>query len=249
VVETGEPFLLTNLDLPRGWPARRFYDAYPGYDVPVVTAARLSATFPWVSPISQALGEDGQPPARFRQLHLADGGYFDNFGVVTAVNWLRSLTATPQLEELRRRGVLLVLIRAFPERQRNGGAEGEDRGWLYATGGPILAMYNVRTSSQSFHNSVELEMLRDAWEKAYQVKLTPVIFELRKKAPLSWKLTDTERKAILDGWMETRNRESLRRVKGMFPALAPNPSPDRKGERWFCNEEEAVANGWRKARR
>ena len=223
VVETGEPFLLTNLDLPPGWPARRFHDAYPGYDVPVVTAARLSATFPWVSPISQALGEDGRPPEGFRQLHLADGGYFDNFGVVTAVNWLRSLTGTPQLEELRRRGVLLVLIRAFPERRRDGGAEGEDRGWLYATGGPILTMYNVRTSSQSFHNSVELEMLQDAWERAYRVRLTPVIFELRKKAPLSWKLTAPERQAILDGWMETRNRESLRRVRGMFPKPAPSP--------------------------
>ncbi|HEV2844895.1 MAG TPA: patatin-like phospholipase family protein, partial [Thermoanaerobaculia bacterium] len=154
VVETGEQFLLTNLDLPRSWSARRFYDAYPGYDVPVVTAARLSATFPWVSPISQALGENGEPPGSSRQLHLADGGYYDNFGVVTAVNWLRSLTATPQLEELRRRGVILVLIRAFPEGKKDGGGQDVERGWFYATGGPILTMYNVRTSSQSFHNSV-----------------------------------------------------------------------------------------------
>lgn len=188
-------------------------------------AARLSATFPWVSPISQALGEDGRAPGDF-QLHLADGGYYDNHGVVTAVYWLRSLTATPQLEELRRRGVLLALIRAFPERERTGGNVDEDRGWLYFKGGPILTMYNVRTSSQSFHNSVELEMLRDAWEKAYQVRLTPVIFELREKAPLSWKLTGPERKAILDGWREKRNQDSLRRVRELFPAaVSPGGSP------------------------
>ncbi|HSG38179.1 MAG TPA: hypothetical protein VLE27_00955, partial [Thermoanaerobaculia bacterium] len=223
VVETGEQFLLTNLDLPRSWPARRFYDTYPGYDVPVVTAARLSAPFPWVSPISQALGENGEPPERFRELHLADGGYYDNFGVVTAVNWLRSLTATPQLEELRRRGVLLVLIRAFPEGRKDGALEDVERGWLYATAGPILTMYNVRTSTQAFHNNLEVEMLQDAWEKAYKVKLTPVIFELRQKAPLSWKLTGLERKAILGGWEEAGNQESLRRVKGLFPD--PRPSP------------------------
>jgi hypothetical protein len=117
-----------------------------------------------------------------------------------------------------------VLIRAFPEGKKDGGDQDVERGWFYATGGPILTMYNVRTSSQSFHNSVELEMLRDVWEKAYQVKLTPMIFELREKAPLSWKLTGPERKAILDGWLETRNQDSLRKVRELFPPGKASPS-------------------------
>jgi hypothetical protein len=220
VVETGEQFLLTPLDLPAGWRTRRFDDVYPGYDLPVVTAARLSATFPWVSPIAQARGEEGSPPKGFRQLHLADGGYYDNFGVVTAVNWLRSLLPS-HLDDLRRRGVLLVLIRAFPEAaepEAGGGGARARQGWLFATAGPLLAMYNVRTSAQAFHNNAEVGLLKELWERGYKVRLDVAAFELEKKAPLSWRLTDAERRAILNGWNEPRNRASLRVVKGLFPA-------------------------------
>ncbi|HSK81230.1 MAG TPA: patatin-like phospholipase family protein, partial [Thermoanaerobaculia bacterium] len=220
VVETGEQFLLTSLDLPQSWKARRFYDAYPGYDVPVVTAARLSATFPWVSPITQALQEDGDLPPG--PLHLADGGYYDNFGVVTAVNWLRSLVPG-HLDELRRRGVLLVVIRAFPEKEEpTPSASRETAGWLYTTVGPILTMSNVRNSTQAFRNSVEVEMLGDAWQRAYRVKLTPVLFELREKAPLSWKLTRSETDKILAGWNEDKNRAAATQVKTLFEP-APRP--------------------------
>lgn len=217
VVETGEQFLLTPLDLPPGWRTRRFYDVYPGYDLRAVTAARLSATFPWVSPIAQARSEDDQPPRGYRQLHLADGGYFDNYGVVTAVNWLRSLVPA-HLDDLRRRGVLLVLIRAFPQAEPRGATDDARRGWLYATAGPILTMYNVRTSAQAFHNDVEVALLKEMWERGFQVKLTPVLFELREKAPLSWRLTRPQRDAILRGWSEPENQESLRVVKGLFPS-------------------------------
>ena len=163
VVETGEQFLLTPLDLPPGWRTRLFHDVYPGYDLPVVTAARLSATFPWVSPIAQARGQEGSPPKGFRQLHLADGGYYDNFGVVTAVNWLRSLLPS-HLDDLRQRGVLLVLIRAFPEAaepRAGGGSARARQGWLFATAGPLLTMYNVRTSTQAFHNNAEVGLLKE----------------------------------------------------------------------------------------
>lgn len=220
VAETGEQFLLTSLDLPQGWRARRFHDAYPGYDVPVVTAARLSATFPWVSPITQAIQEDGNLPPG--PLHLADGGYYDNFGVVTTVNWLRSLVPG-HLDELRRRGVLLVVIRAFPEKEEpKPSASRETTGWLYTTVGPILTMSNVRNSTQAFRNSVEVEMLGDAWQRAYGVKLTPVLFELREKAPLSWKLTDRETEKILAGWNEDKNRAAAAQVKALF---GPAPRP------------------------
>jgi Patatin-like phospholipase len=225
VVETGEQFLLTPLDLPQDWRARRFYDVYPGYDVPVVTAARLSATFPWVSPITQAITEDGSlPPGR--ELHLADGGYYDNFGVVTAVNWLRSLVPV-HLDELKRRGVLLVLIRAFREEEdpKPAGSR-ETTGWLYTTVGPILTISNVRNSTQAFRNSVELEMLGEDWDRAHGVKLTTALFELREKAPLSWKLTRRETEKILAGWNEGKNRAEAERVKALFRSAGPPAKPE-----------------------
>lgn len=79
-------------------------------------------------------------------------------------------------------------------------------------------MYNVRTSTQAFHNNAEVGLLKELWERGYGVKLDIATFELEKKAPLSWRLTDAERRAILNGWDEPRNRASLGVVKGLFPA-------------------------------
>ncbi|HEX3556636.1 MAG TPA: hypothetical protein VIA62_25725 [Thermoanaerobaculia bacterium] len=217
VSETGEQFLLTPLDPPAEWQARFFSREYPGQDVPLVTAARLSATFPWVSPITRARTASG--PAR-PDLHLADGGYYDNFGVVSVVNWLRTLREE-QRQQLRRR-LLVILIRAFPD----SGAAGRGLGpWLSSTLGPVVTMYKVRTSTQAFHNSSELAMTKELL-KSSGMELEPIIFQLERQSPLSWKLTDAERQAIIkDGWQEKGNQASLARVKEFFGRPLSSPSP------------------------
>jgi hypothetical protein len=49
-------------------------------DVQVVTLARLSATFPWVTPTARAEGDSTKP-------HMVDGGYYDDYGMATLVEW------------------------------------------------------------------------------------------------------------------------------------------------------------------
>jgi hypothetical protein len=216
--EDGRQFLLTGLDLPTRDPSWRFFPTYPGWDVGVVTAARLSATLPWVTPISRALRLHGRP-ARIG-LHLADGGYYDNFGVVTVVNWLRSLLPTYR-EELRRRGVLVVLISAFPEEEdRRPLAPTSHKGWLYSLAGPIVTLLHVRTSAQAFHNSLELALMTDLW-KSERIPMVAVPFVLRQRSPLSWKLTAGERERILAGWSEQQNQQALARVRRAFGAASP----------------------------
>jgi hypothetical protein len=217
-VETGQRFLLTPLGLQTGGDARRFDSTYRGYDLPVVTAARLSATFPWVSPITRAQLPDGAGacPA----LHVADGGYYDNFGVLTVVDWLRVLERTNG-DELRRRGVLLVLIQAFPT--RDGELDCDDtRGWLYATLGPIVTLLNVRASSQAVRNTLDLDLLAQLW-RGQGIALDSVPFVLRRRSPLSWKLTPDERQGVLDGMDEEGNRAGLVRVKALFERGVTGP--------------------------
>jgi len=48
------------------------------YDVTVATAARLSATFPYVTPASCSDQPGPQP-------HIVDSGYYDNYGMATLV--------------------------------------------------------------------------------------------------------------------------------------------------------------------
>jgi glycerophosphoryl diester phosphodiesterase len=50
-------------------------------DVSVGTAARLSAAWPYVSPAARANVRGAAP-------HLVDGGYYDNYGVASLVEWL-----------------------------------------------------------------------------------------------------------------------------------------------------------------
>ncbi|HVL15628.1 MAG TPA: patatin-like phospholipase family protein, partial [Gemmata sp.] len=71
----------------------------------VGTAARMSATFPFVTP-GVSLPTD--PPRR-----VVDAGYFDNFGVNLAALWL--LENRDAVEEFTS-GVVLVEVRAYPRR-------------------------------------------------------------------------------------------------------------------------------------
>jgi hypothetical protein len=211
--ETGEQFLLTPLGWDHPWKGRFFSTVYPARDLHVTTAARLSATFPWVSPITRARDVDGRPAAP--GFHLADGGYFDNFGVVSVVNWLRSLPDN-QWQELKQRGLLLVLIRAFPDSPETPGPRArQHEGWLWSGVGPLLTMYNVRTSAQASTGDVEMALVQKVLV-CNGVGNLEVVFQLQQSSPLSWKLTDEEKKAILAGWDEERNRKSLEDARGFF---------------------------------
>ncbi|HEY4561770.1 MAG TPA: patatin-like phospholipase family protein, partial [Thermoanaerobaculia bacterium] len=211
--ETGEQFLLTPLGWDHPWKGRFFSTIYPMRDLHVSTAARLSATFPWVSPMARAQDVNGRPAAP--GFHLADGGYFDNFGVVTVVNWLRSLPPE-QWEELRRKGLLLVLVRAFPDRPESAGPRAhQSQGWLWSGLGPLLTMYNVRTSAQASTGDVEMELAQKVLA-CNGVNNLQVVFQLQRNSPLSWKLTEEEKKAILAEWDEEPNRKSLEAARKLF---------------------------------
>lgn len=183
--ETGENLLLSSLaSLPRS------FGAQPSWrrsgDLSVVTAARLSAAFPFVSPIARPFGEN--------DYHVADGGYYDNYGTTTAAHWIDWLYQTHPRNPCRPRKILLVEIRARdnsapnPPKQRGG--------WSYATVGPILTLMKVRDTSQLKRNEFELCLLeRLAPHRGYELKR--VAFTLAKDAPLSWHLTAEERDDIL----------------------------------------------------
>ncbi|MEZ4417636.1 MAG: patatin-like phospholipase family protein [Gemmatimonadota bacterium] len=174
---------------------RDLFQYLPGRDLRVVTAARLSATFPWVSPQSRpALGADTLIP----RLHSADGGYFDNSGVLSALEvagrWLATDTA---------RGVTRV---ALVEAQASGARVAveqatADRGDLVnALIGPIRTLYNVRTTSQLARRESDAGLVARLWQDAYGVELCRFVFALTEGLPLSWHLTAQERRRIEAHW-------------------------------------------------
>ncbi|HEX2164946.1 MAG TPA: patatin-like phospholipase family protein, partial [Thermoanaerobaculia bacterium] len=87
VCETGQRFLLSPLRLKTrndcgaepcsdSFAAVSPWSLYDSQRMPVVTAARLSATFPFVSPIARPIQHDGLED--HLAYHVADGGYYDN---------------------------------------------------------------------------------------------------------------------------------------------------------------------------
>lgn len=98
VVETGQRAIVMPLDTITSNSDSTFSDALSvgrlvGTDLPLSTAAHLSARFTYVSPAGLI---DTHRPDDTRWLRLVDGGYFDNSGAVTAQEIVRALTPPPE---------------------------------------------------------------------------------------------------------------------------------------------------------
>lgn len=191
--DTGERFLFSTTSVRRHAGQAAFNSTYPGRDVYVTTAVRLSATFPYVSPASRALTSD----VSASEPHLADGGYFDNYGMASLLDWLDAALEGARTSAVRE--VLIVQIRAG----RSAMPSGTTRSWIYQLYAPLAAMLAVRESGQIAHNDTELALLAKRWrlESLGKVAITPVVFEYPKgSVPLSWHLTRTEQCNIEREW-------------------------------------------------
>lgn len=135
----------------------------------LVTAVRLSATFSYVSPVCRPLGDD-VPAAVRKQFgkrlfwHVADGGYADNEGILTATKWIEKIVAQQRDREAGKKlpfdRILIIRINGFPDRANDvGSARG---GLLNAFLGPVLTLGSVRVASQAERGDYEVALLEEA---------------------------------------------------------------------------------------
>jgi hypothetical protein len=178
------------------------------WDVSVATAARLSASFPYVTPAARSDGPGPQP-------HVVDGGYYDNYGMATMVEWLdEALTGASGVKE-----VLVIQIHGAPvgvdaTEQRHE----QTRGWFYQAIAPLTTLAAVRAAGQLAHNEIELDLLRQKWADK-DVTIDSVTFEFSNpNAPLSWHLTPQEIDAISAEWNGPKMAPCRQRVKNFLAA-------------------------------
>jgi hypothetical protein len=251
VAETGERLPLATTELPEGSAGRIKYDELFNntereLDIAVVTATRLSASFPYVSPAARA-DIEGQAA------HIVDGGYYDNYGISSLVEWL---DAQLEREDSTIERVLIIEVRgarsriAPPDDQgcsktRPGGRDRRsNRGWFYQAFAPASTVLNVRTSGQRTHNEAELCLLIDKWrerrQKTEEVEITRAVFEFDSAdTPTSWHLTSKDKNAIQNNWeaeivKERNKRHGWERVKDFLTAQASSERgtpPNSSGSR------------------
>ncbi len=128
----------------------------------ISTAARLSATFPYVTPAARS---DYKYPSTYGEFHVVDGAYVDNEGAVTSVDWINRLLSHYENNPTKDRPfdrVVLLRIQAFPTSNLDTDEDEEVKaatGWRSALVGPLDAMMTVRSASQAERGDLEVGLL------------------------------------------------------------------------------------------
>jgi predicted acylesterase/phospholipase RssA len=213
IADTGQPLLLSTSNLrPSRYSRKNFSELYPNMDIAIVTAARLSATFPYVTPASRA-DVGGPYQAEF---HVVDGGYYDNYGLSTLVEWLnQALCGSDKIQR-----VLILQIRGATPGE---GVELKNkRGWFYQAFAPIGTMLHVRTAGQFTRGEEEVKLLeRVAFPN--KVSIETALFQFcGQDPPLTWHLTQKQKAAIETEWEnDLRIGEGWKKVKTFLSGGSP----------------------------
>ncbi len=129
----------------------------PCIDILPATAARTSATFPYVSPFVRP----DMPSPRGRSIAIGDGGYVDNEGIVTAVDWIEFMLKQWLVPENKKTFDRILLLRISPSPTGDDLQIASNRGlkdrlrWLT---GPLETMVSVRSASQSERGNLESDL-------------------------------------------------------------------------------------------
>jgi hypothetical protein len=234
MVESGGRVLMTTSDLlnKTGYQSEdkrfTFHDLYPKNDISVASAARMSASFPYVTPVARARFNGGPPAGtpeiilkRYEKAHLADGGYFDNYGTVSLLDWLDARLAQPDAPKK----VLIIQIRCGDVTSVKSG-EDETLPTVYQLFAPLNTLYNVRTASQRERSDKEIEMVQKLHDGHYKdVEIHSVIFNFSAgvpnpaEPPLSWHLTRSEKKQLCGSWLHINTQKTLEEINTTLTAF------------------------------
>jgi hypothetical protein len=220
LVETGERYLLGTTDLEdMGAEAGRRPFHFGSADIGVATAARLSATFTYVSPAAREYAGEVYKGS----FHAVDGGYYDNYGMSSLLEWLSEALNETAPEKLPSK-VLIVEIRSsaahtdteelLAQTSTRGG------GFIFQAAAPVATELHVRDTAQLAHNVAYRNLLRDSWRPR---TIEPVVFayedrdEHNKPAPepLNWHLTPDDVGHLRHAWstMESKRQQVMNFLK------------------------------------
>ena len=255
LIESGAPFFISNLDLQAFRTKFRrhgqsnaddhsaeLFRVMPGAHaedgLTVATAARLSATFPYIVPAVSL------PTVPYRR--VVDAGYYDNYGI-DVVTGILNTEAVRDWVVRNCSGVLVIALRAFadesqedtpdadPDTEPDGPAPALARLFWWLTS-PVEAMFNARGSSQSFRNQEQLRLTRQLygaalararaaeggtdekwagdWQQQGRDFVDIVTFACAEESSMSWHLSEADMTRLQDAAraVTARDRPDMQRL-------------------------------------
>jgi hypothetical protein len=210
IIEEGGPLLISNLDLGTVRGGMEFFKLFPGTrGLKLSTAARMNAAFPYVTPAT-SLPTD--PPLR-----PVDAGYYDNYGVSLAADWMTKNNDKAWLKVLEDNtsGIVLIQIRAYPLSlaEKRGPLSWISNGaqWLTA---PIEGYTTVYKKAMLSRNQNKIEAL----EKYFNSNRGGVSFfssfvlQCDEEAPLSWNITSANRDRLKSSLLRPTNQTQINQI-------------------------------------
>jgi hypothetical protein len=264
LVQDGRRLILSNLNLevltrPRGsilldggsrklygdfysQSALEFDKIFPGAlkDLSVRTAVRMSASFPYVSP---AVSLPTIPPRS-----VVDAGYYDNFGVNLACNWLYH-----HREVLSKvtSGVVLIQIRdhlgqkdRFEFTDDTGALGRINRGLAFLTA-PLSGASHARYATASFRNDEQVAALASAFRPKGEDFFTTAIFEFQNdgEVALNWQLSPDESHEIEGGMASDKNRERAEALAAWWGPPQVRPQAGSGATSGSATAQSSASNG------
>lgn len=194
----------------RGVDFQTFFKANEPEDLSFLSALRMSASFPYITPNISLPSEP--------RLEIMDAGISDNFGVSDAV---RFISAFKEWIEDHTAGVLFLVVR---DTKSNEPVEPlQNPSVIDRITYPIASVYNNLTNMQDINNDIRLEQMHawfdgeiDVVEIAYDSHIKNEKVSEIDRASLSWHLTTKEKQHIIDNINIPANKEALERLKKLL---------------------------------
>jgi hypothetical protein len=236
--ETGARFVIGNYDVkPESdkseiTPTHSFVP-YFQQDLPLSTAARLSANFPYVSPMPRLkpFEDPKDKDNNRRNYHFGDGGYFDNDGTASAMEFLwYALRKRPDAGA--KLPVLIVEIRDGDDPSGVGDPDPANKAWPGQTLGPLSTFYNANHVSVTRRNRRELCFMEKALKD--KAEFTHIVLPFSRCRPgdaACWKMPDKQALSWhLTGDQKLQMHTAIDNVKDQIAEIAswyahPVPGP------------------------
>ena len=193
IVETGERLLFSPFKFKTRAIIFDFKNA--NFDIPLSTTAVLSARFPLVTPVGWVSAGINNGKDKFR---LADGGYFDNSGVVTALDITRALNEDGFLSKLEKKyGIKIKIVNlAIVDTVDENPGISRSQG-LNELLSPVRALLNVRETREETTIQRAASSLNRGISDPFSYRFRKFLLDTKKAhLPLGWLLSKTSQDKI-----------------------------------------------------